>query len=99
MKQLISGFDWDSCNRRKCTKHGLSVETIEQILRGDIRVISDATHSQKEKRYIAVGLGANGKPAFVAFTYRIKEHRLLIRPISARYMHKKEARKYEKTTP
>ena len=31
----------------------------------------------------------------VAFTFRIREERILIRPISARYMHEKEAKKYE----
>jgi hypothetical protein len=35
---------------------------------------------------------SDGKPMFVVFTIRSN----LIRPISARYMHKKEARNYEK---
>jgi uncharacterized DUF497 family protein len=30
-----------------------------------------------------------------AFTFRIREDEILIRPISARYMHEKEAKEYE----
>jgi hypothetical protein len=36
-----------------------------------------------------------GRSMFVAFTIRANEGRHLIRPISARYMHAKEARAYE----
>lgn len=32
---------------------------------------------------------------FVAFTFRNRNGEQLIRPISARYMHEKEAREYE----
>ncbi|NMG11314.1 hypothetical protein DP117_32385 [Brasilonema sp. UFV-L1] len=32
---------------------------------------------------------------FVAFTLRQKEEEILIRPISARYMHEKEVLRYE----
>ena len=31
----------------------------------------------------------------VAFAFRIREEEILIRPISARYMHEKEAKEYE----
>ena len=34
----------------------------------------------------------------VAFTFRKAANGLLIRPVSARYMHKKEASAYEKIT-
>ena len=36
-----------------------------------------------------------GKPMIVVFTLRTINKEVLIRPISARYMHQKEARKYE----
>ena len=55
----------------------------------------DVRHSDLEDRLIAVGRNAMGRPMFVAFTIRAKEGRHLIRPISARYMHAKEARAYE----
>jgi uncharacterized protein len=46
-------------------------------------------------RLIAMGRNTQGRPMFVAFTIRIKEGRLLIRPITARYMHAKEVKAYE----
>ncbi|MCB1555787.1 MAG: BrnT family toxin [Alphaproteobacteria bacterium] len=54
---------------------------------------------QTEPRYIAVGL-INRRPAFVAFTLRSRNGKRLARPISARYMHAKEAKNYgqEKST-
>ena len=39
---------------------------------------------------------AEGRYIFVAFTLRQRGERILLRPISARYMHKKEIRHYEK---
>jgi uncharacterized DUF497 family protein len=40
-----------------------------------------------------------GRFAFVAFTVRRKGGRKYIRPISARYMHRKEIEAYEKKGP
>lgn len=45
---------------------------------------------------MAVGDGKEGRPMFVVFTFRKFGRKRFIRPISARYMHKKEIRKYEK---
>lgn len=42
-----------------------------------------------------MGLTGSGRPAFVAFTVRVFHGAHLIRPISARFMHTKEVRKYE----
>jgi uncharacterized DUF497 family protein len=49
----------------------------------------------QEDRFIAVGRNAAGRPLFVAFTFRMKHGQRLIRPVSARYMHKKEIAGYE----
>jgi hypothetical protein len=49
-----------------------------------------------ESRFIAVGRTPEGRFAFVAFTPRVREGQLLVRPISARYMHEKEVARYEK---
>lgn len=98
MKKVTHGFDWDDGNREKCSKHGLSVESIENFFLGKIQIVGDPRHSYREQRYIAVGLAANSKPMFVGFTYREKEEKLLIRPISARYMHEKEAKKYRQAS-
>ncbi|MEI7669619.1 MAG: BrnT family toxin [Pseudomonadota bacterium] len=100
MKLPIAGFEWDEGNSTKCCKHGLSVAEIENFLRqDDNNIVADFKHSrQQEQRLIAAGkLGK--RFIFVGFTLRSKEGGILIRPISARYMREKEAKRYgEKTT-
>lgn len=96
MKLNIAGFDWDRANRTKCQKHGIGIEEIESLFKQDnVLVAPDISHSSHEIRYIAVGRGTNNRPVFVAFTLR----GAYIRPISARYMHTKEIKQYEKITP
>jgi uncharacterized DUF497 family protein len=93
----IDGFDWDEGNREKCERHGLSSDEIEALLSGDCRVARDVQHSAREERFIAVGRTSLGRPVFVGFTFRTVGDRTLIRPVTARFMHKKEALRYEKT--
>lgn len=93
----IAGFDWDAGNWPKCGKHGVSQESIEQVF-GAARLAPDVRHSQQEPRYIAVGRTAHGRPMFVAFVLRVRDGRLLIRPLSARYMHAREASRYEESS-
>jgi uncharacterized DUF497 family protein len=85
------GFDWDEGNRAKVRKHGLTEPEIEAFFRLGPRVAPDVVHSAEEARFIAVGRTAAGRPAFVAFCWRGAR----IRPISARYMHSREVRRYE----
>ena len=92
---LIAGFDWDKGNREKCRKHGVSVAEIEFVLRKAPAIAPDPGHSHGEDRFIAVGRNAEGRLLFVAFTLRIRKTRHTIRPISARYMHEKEVKRYE----
>jgi len=96
MKLVFSGFEWDDGNRRHCQKHGLSPKQIEHFLQRDnLLVTPDVLHAQQEERYLAIGRARTGKPMMVVFTIRIADSTMRIRPISARYMHEKEARKYE----
>ena len=88
-------FDWDHGNRTKCQKHGLTLEEIEHALTNDPRVAPDPDHSHDEQRFIAVSRTAAGRPVFVAFCWRGDK----LRPISARYMHAKEAARYDQTFP
>jgi uncharacterized DUF497 family protein len=90
------GFDWDAANRLKCQKHGLSVEDVEAVFGDEFHVTPDTAHSRAETRFIAVGRGDGVRPIFVAFTLRRREGKAMIRPISARYMHRKEIARYEK---
>ena len=56
---------------------------------------ADLTHSAREERLVAVGRNSRGRPMFVVFTIRHRNGKRLIRPLSARYMHKKEIEGYE----
>jgi uncharacterized DUF497 family protein len=87
-------FDWDKGNRAKCEKHGMTRNEIEGFFRLHPRVAPDPKHSIAEQRFIAVGHTAEGRAAFVAFCWRGPK----IRPVSARYMHRREVRNYEKST-
>jgi uncharacterized DUF497 family protein len=90
------GFDWDRGNRAKCQKHGLSVALIESLFARPLAIVPSAANSGDESRFCAVGQTDNGRRVFLVFTLRRKSNRQLIRPISARYMHKKEIESYEK---
>jgi uncharacterized DUF497 family protein len=93
------GFDWDKGNRTKCEKHGLSASAIEDLFTRPLAVLPDAAHSQSERRLLAIGRTEKGRGVFIVFTFRRKSDEVLIRPISARYMHKKEIEAYEKENP
>jgi len=94
-----NGFDWDRGNRAKCEKHGLSVAVIEGLFTRPLAIFPDAAHSQRENRFCALGRTDKGRGVFIIFTLRRKGEELLIRPISARYMHKKEIDAFEKENP
>jgi len=87
-------FDWDDGNRNKCAKHGLTPAEIEAFFRLRPRVALDVRHSVKEQRFAAIGRDKTGRAIFAAFCWRGKK----IRPVSVRYMHEREVRKYEKST-
>ena len=95
MTDALAGFDWDEGNRKKCQKHGVTLDEIEAALRGSLRVVPDPAHSAAETRYLGIGTTAAGRHALIAFTYRGVGEQRLIRPISARFMHAKEIQHYE----
>ena len=95
---IVAGFDWDGGNRRKCAKHGISIRAIEELFAGEMTIFPDPGHSRDEERLKAIGKARAGRHVFVVFTLRRRDERLLIRPISARYMHKREVAHYEKET-
>jgi uncharacterized DUF497 family protein len=91
-----SGFDWDEGNREKCRKHGVSVADIEAMFLRPLAVFPDPEHSRAEERFKSIGTTDQGRHIFVVFTLRKHLAALLIRPISARYMRRKEVEHYEK---
>jgi hypothetical protein len=99
MNPQADGFDWDRGNRSKCEKHGLTIAVIEDLFTRPIAILPDAAHSEQENRFRAIGATEKGRRVFLIFTLRRKNDEMLIRPISARYMHKKEVESYEKENP
>jgi uncharacterized DUF497 family protein len=65
------------------------------LFAGTPYVAPDPRHSALEDRFLAVGRNAAQRPMFVAFALRERNGAVFIRPISARYMHKKEIDAYE----
>jgi uncharacterized DUF497 family protein len=94
--QGVSGFEWDKGNRKKCQKHGVSIDALESAFYGTMSIFPDPAHSQGEERFIGIGKTDEERNVFVAFTLRHHEGETFIRPVSARYMHRKEVEHYEK---
>lgn len=95
-KAGFSGFEWDEGNRRKCQEHGVSSSEIEHVLaHAETLITPDLRNSRSESRFLAIGRTQHGRYKFVAFTPRHHAAATWLRPISARYMHKREIRKYE----
>lgn len=94
MSDTVAGFDWDAGNWPKCGKHGVSKSEIEEVIARAKFVVDDP--SPHEKRLRTVGKVDSGRYVFVVFTFRDKSEGRLVRPISARYMHRKEVENYEK---
>lgn len=93
----FEGFDWDAGNSTKShKKHGISQEAIEAFFANEPEIIEDPRHSSQERRWLAVGRGEDQRWLIVAFTLRSKAGKKTLRPISARYMHAKEAKRHEK---
>ena len=97
----FSGFDWDRGNLEKCRKHGISADVIESVFDRPVAILPDETHSRTEQRLRAIGKTAERRAIFVVFTLRQRRRGddIIIRPISARYMHAKEVKSYEKENP
>lgn len=90
----FDGFDWDDGNRDKCRTHGLSLDEIEGLFARPILILPDPGGA-KERRWRAIGKTEARRNVFVVFTLRDGA----IRPISARYMHRREVESYEEAYP
>jgi uncharacterized protein len=89
----IAGFDWDDGNWPKCGNHGVSREEIEQVLLGEPAVMADPFPGEPRMR--AIGKTATGRYVFLVFMLREIGSQTKLRPISARYMLRKEVDHYE----
>jgi uncharacterized DUF497 family protein len=96
MSVSVAGFQWDQGNWPKCGRHGLTRVEIEAVFEHGPAVCPDPAHSREEERMLAIGTTPAGRWVLVAFTLRRRGGETLIRPISARYMHKREVEYYER---
>jgi hypothetical protein len=91
---LYTGFDWDKGNARKNDKHGVCKAEVEQVfLNKPLLLADDLKHSQRERRFHA--LGHTDLDRWLHVTYTERANGTLIRPISARVMSRKERAIYE----
>jgi uncharacterized DUF497 family protein len=97
MTELITapefeGFDWNGGNAEKnWDRHGVSPLEAEQVFfNSPLLAGEDAAHSQREKRFFALGQTDGGRELFVAFTIRGRK----LRVISVRNMSRKERQIY-----
>ncbi len=95
MKDKISnckGFEWDEGNPGKNWHlHRVIDSECEDVFFSlPLIAAADAKHSNREKRFFALGRTSNNRWLFIAFTVREN----LIRVISACDMTKREQRKY-----
>ena len=87
-------FDWNQGNIDKnWGKHGVRYkETEEVFFNKPLRTLEDVKHSQKESRFVALGITNKGRKLYIIFTIRNGK----IRVISARNQSKKEREIYAK---
>jgi len=76
-----------------------AIAAIESVFDHPVVVLPDKENEQGEQRFRAIGSTSEGRKAFIVFTWRNRGKRQLVRPISARYMHKREVKNYEKDYP
>jgi uncharacterized DUF497 family protein len=98
MKHLpFDSFEWDEGNKDKnLEKHGIGKEAIEALFHAQPFFTDDTRHSRQEQRFVAVGISGVGRWMMVSFTIRTIAGKRFLRPISARYMHAKEVKYYER---
>lgn len=87
-------FEWDNHKASSNeTKHGVSFEEARSVFYDErAKLIGDPDHSEKEDRFILLGLSCSLRVLIVCHCYRSKGN--LIRIISARKATKNETKAY-----
>lgn len=88
-------FDWEQGNIEKNRKkHGVHDKEAEEVFfNKPLRIFPDKKHSQKEERFLALGMTNLKRKVTIIFTIRYDE----VRIISVRDQNRKERTIYEKT--
>lgn len=95
---LQYNFEWDiEKAKRNIKKHKVSFEDAATVFK-DQRAVSiyDENHSEREERWVTMGLSSNGILFVVHHTYKQVDNRIVaIRIISSRRATKYEEEQYE----
>lgn len=88
----LKEFDWNKGNIDKnLVKHKVDFREAEEIFfNKPVKFYPDTKHSQKEERFIALGVTSKSRKLTIIFTKRKNK----IRIISARDQNKRERRQY-----
>ena len=88
-------FEWDEAkNSANLRKHGVSFEEAKSAFADEFgRIIADPDHSDKEDRFILMGVGFRLRVLIVCHCYRQRD---AIRIISARKANRLERAQYER---
>jgi len=88
------GFEWDQRkNLQNQRKHGVSFEQAETVFFDDDALfMADPDHSEREERFVLLGLSATPRVLVVCHCYRRKGD--VIRIISARKANRTERNQY-----
>ena len=89
-------FEWDLRKAQENgRKHGVSFEEAETVFADDFAIlVDDPDHSDREDRFLLLGLSANLRELVVSHTYRKADD--FIRIISARKATRKEREVYNR---
>jgi uncharacterized DUF497 family protein len=91
-------FEWDLTKAKKnLQKHGVKFETAATVFRDPKAItIVDAEHSDREERWLTLGIDNTGKLLVVVHTFEsISQNHMLIRIISSRKADQKETTSYQ----
>lgn len=94
-------FDWDpNKERANIRKHGLSFRQAASVFRDPNQIsVFDEGHSEKEERWITLGIDSTGILRVVVHTFeQVDENLWRIRIISARKANLDETKKYNEMT-
>jgi uncharacterized DUF497 family protein len=89
-------FEWDPTKaRRNVRKHGIALERAATVFLDPAALSEfDAQHSEREERWVTMGVDMAGVVLVVCHTYHEAAAGAMIRLISARKATKREARQY-----
>lgn len=95
---MIPNFDWDLRKARENErKHGITFEEAATVSADyDALIDDDLEHSDKEDRFIIIGMSARERILLTVYTIRIED---VVRIISSRRAERHEKQRYEEKAP